>query len=320
MGSPVADPGVTPEAFLASDGKLLPMRRWLPGEGVPVRRVVLALHGFNDYSNAFDMPARWFAGRGIATYAYDQRGFGAGERPGIWPTADTLVRDLYGAVDALRREYPGTPIHLLGESMGGAILLTALGEPPPDGHPPLSETVAGVVLSAPAIWGLDSMPLLNRAALWIGRHTFPWLKLSPPRGLRIVASDNTEMLRALGRDPLVIKESRTDAVAGLVDLMTRARAAVPRLPGMPLLVMYGRNEQVIPEEPIGDMLAVLPHGKVAVYEEGYHMLLRDLSAETVWRDVVSWLEHPRQPLPSGADGVPWETRTRTAGRTEGAAS
>jgi alpha-beta hydrolase superfamily lysophospholipase len=34
------------------------------------------LHGFNDYSNAFEVPAQALAWRGIATYAYDQRGFG----------------------------------------------------------------------------------------------------------------------------------------------------------------------------------------------------------------------------------------------------
>ena len=34
------------------------------------------LHGFNDYSNAFEGPAQDWAKDGIETYAYDQRGFG----------------------------------------------------------------------------------------------------------------------------------------------------------------------------------------------------------------------------------------------------
>ena len=38
----------------------------------------LGLHGFGDYSiNAFDLPAPLFTARGVAIYAYDQRGFGA---------------------------------------------------------------------------------------------------------------------------------------------------------------------------------------------------------------------------------------------------
>src|SRR5437870_7543725 len=61
-------------AFIAADGARLPLRSWLPrGE---VKAVILALHGFGDYSNAFTLPGEFWAERGIATYAYDQRGFG----------------------------------------------------------------------------------------------------------------------------------------------------------------------------------------------------------------------------------------------------
>ena len=44
-----------------------------------------------------------------------------------------------------------------------------------------------------------------------------------------------------------------------------------------------------------------PRRKVAVYEDGYHMLLRDLQGETVWRDILQWIGEPARPLPSGAD-------------------
>jgi hypothetical protein len=44
-------PQLTADMFSTSDGVALPLRRWLP-EGDP-KAVVVALHGFNDYSNAF---------------------------------------------------------------------------------------------------------------------------------------------------------------------------------------------------------------------------------------------------------------------------
>lgn len=312
MGAPVVAPALTADAYRAADGAELAMRSWLP-TGAP-EAVVLALHGFNDYSNAFDAPARHFADNGIATYAYDQRGFGASERRGIWATADTLVADLYGAASALRRQYPDAPLHLLGESMGGAVVLAALAEPPPDGYPPLATLIDGAILSAPAVWDYDSMSALQRAALWLTSRALPWLTLTAPPELRIVPSDNIEMLRALGRDPLVIKRTRIDAVAGLTALMTRAQNAVPQAAEVPMLVMYGRNEQVIPARPIDRALAALPdRHTVAVYEDGYHMLLRDLNARTVWEDVVAWIGRPGAPLPSGADRVPWQDELRRAG-------
>lgn len=306
MGAAVSPPAVTDDAYRTADGNHLPLREWRPEAGTPTRAVVLALHGFNDYSNAFDMPGRYFAANGIATYAYDQRGFGQSGRPGVWATTDTLVADLHGAVEALRRRHPGVPLHLVGESMGGAVVLTALGEPPPPGHAPLATRIDSAILSAPAVWDADSLTTMQRVGLWFASNAVPWLKLTAPRELGIVPSDNIEMLRALGRDPLVIKETRADAVAGLVLLMTRAQAAIPGIDDVPLLMMYGRNEQVIPKAPVGKAIAALPERqKVAVYERGYHMLLRDLQAEVVWRDAVSWMLDPDAPLPSAADHVPW---------------
>lgn len=305
MGPAVQEPRFTQERYVAADGIQLPLRAWLPKD--EPRAVVVALHGFNDYSNAFAMPAPFLAEHGIATYAYDQRGFGATDRPGIWATADTLTADLRGAVTAARRQHPGVPLVLMGESMGGAVILDALTRTPPDATP-LARQVEGVILSAPAVWGRDSMNPLYALVLWLARNTVPWMELTPPRDLKIVPSDNIAMLRALSRDPLVRKRTRIDAIGGLVDLMSRAERAVAALPpDLPILVMYGRNEQIIPEEPVGKALAALPGGaRGAVYEKGYHMLLRDLQAETVWKDVAAWIADPSTPLPSGADKVAWK--------------
>ncbi len=65
-------------------------------------------------------------------------------------------------------------------------------------------------------------------ALWIGARLMPGLTLTG-RGLGIKPSDNIAMLRALSRDPLVIKETRVDTIYGLVNLMDAALAAAPRL-------------------------------------------------------------------------------------------
>ena len=75
---------------MAADGAELPLRSWLPQAGPP-DAVLVALHGFNDYSNFFDGPGRWLAGRGIASYAYDQRGFGGAPHRGLWAGTEALA-------------------------------------------------------------------------------------------------------------------------------------------------------------------------------------------------------------------------------------
>jgi alpha-beta hydrolase superfamily lysophospholipase len=126
-------------------------------------------------------------------------------------------------------------------------------------------------------------------------------------GLQVRPSDNIEMLRELTLDPLVIKETRVDTIYGLVNLMDMAYAAAPQLAGR-ALVLYGANEDIIPENAVVATLRRLPQDtgarpRVAVYPRGYHMLLRDLNAEDVLDDIVAWIADPAAPLPSGGDAL-----------------
>ena len=299
----VQTPGISTSssgtAFVAADGRTLPLRIWrATGDADAPPMVVLALHGFNDYSSSFDAPARWWAERGVTTYAYDQRGFGATEEAGVWAGIEPMVADLRAVTRLLRGRHPQTRFYLLGESMGAAVILSVLGaEPHSEAGLP---GVDGAILVAPAVSGRATMNPFYRAGLWVIAHTFPgWRPTGQSFGR--VASDNIEMLRALGRDPLVIKKTRFDSVYGLVNLMDRALESAPRIE-TPLLLVYGERDEIIPKKPT-QLLACRLNGvgRVALYSEGYHLLLRDLQAEIVWRDVFAWMAAPEGPLPSRSE-------------------
>ncbi len=283
------------ERFVTFDGIALKLRVWKP-DGPP-RAAVLALHGFNDYRNAFDASAAQWAEAGVITYAYDQRGFGEAPEQGIWPGTRLLVRDASDMARLLRARHPGIGLYLLGESMGGAVAIVAMAQ---DDPPP----VDGVVLVAPALWGRAAMSGLQREALDFLAHAMPWFPVSGQNTGR-VPSDNVAMLRALGADPLVQKYNRIDAVWGLVNLMDDAQAAAPRFAAT-ALILYGDKEQLIPKGPVATFLNNLPRDgaarrRLAVYPQGFHMLLRDLGADTVRRDILAWIADPAAPLPSGAE-------------------
>ena len=289
------EPRLTADRFVADDGMELALRVWLP-EAEP-KAVLLALHGFNDYSRAFKAPGEWWAARGIATYAYDQRGFGEAPHRGLWAGSETLVDDLKTAARLLRARYPGTPLYLLGDSMGGAVVLVAMtGADPPE--------VDGAILVAPAVWARSQMPFYMRAALWIAARLVPWAEVTG-EGLDIQASDNIERLREMGRDPLFIKRTRIGTLEGLTDLMGDALDNAGSLQ-TPTLLLYGEKDEIIPRKPTLALWRSLPNGpdaqqRPALYADGWHMLLQDLGAERVLTDIVAWIDHPQRPLPSGAD-------------------
>lgn len=276
-------PSIHEDVLTVCDGTQLPLRRW-EAEGAP-RVVIVALHGMSDYANAFDMPAKVWAKQGITTLAYDQRGFGHNANPGVWAGADAMRSDLDDAVAAARARYPKVPVFALGESMGGAVLLTALAS----ANPP---AVNGAILVAPAVWSRSDMPLTYRVALFLGAHLMPGVILSNEAGraiVKVVASDNIPMLRALGRDPLFQKQTRIGTLFGLVNLMDEARTANPAAPP-PILLLTGANDQIIPAAPTDAVIAALgDKATVKRYPNGYHMLLRDLDGEAVDKDLAAWL-------------------------------
>jgi alpha-beta hydrolase superfamily lysophospholipase len=128
----------------------------------------------------------------------------------------------------------------------------------------------------------------------------PGLWLEAPRGLVIHPSDNIDMLRAMARDSLVQLGARVDTTAGLMALMDRAGDQVALI-RRPTLVLFGAHEEILPKQAVAAFLDNLPaqNVRVALYPDGYHMLLRDLSAPIVWRDILAWIADRSQPLPSG---------------------
>jgi alpha-beta hydrolase superfamily lysophospholipase len=109
--------------------------------------------------------------------------------------------------------------------------------------------------------------------------------------LKIVASDNVAMLRALSRDPYFQKKTRADAVYGLVNLMDEARQAAGEIRhAPPILFLHGAKDQVIPPKSAAAAIAALDgHAEIREYANGYHMLLRDLEGSQVQDDVASWV-------------------------------
>jgi len=280
-------PALHEDYFLANDGYRLPFLSTPETNTKAPSAVVIALHGFNDYSRAFEGMCNYLVDRSIACLAYDQRGFGATNHRGLWPQEGRLENDLQQLIELLSSKHPNTPIYLAGESMGGAVILSTMTRLPEH----IKRSVQGLALFAPAVWGRDTQPWYQRWALALAVRIAPdWT----PTGasLEIVATDNIEALRQMGRDELVIKETRIDAVYGLTNLMDKALKDARHI-NTKALIMYGEKDEVIPMEPTCTMLHSMNNANAdytfRLYPNGYHMLTRDLQAETVFSELYQWI-------------------------------
>lgn len=281
---------------IMEDGYRLPLTYWQAvGED---QAILLALHGLNDYRNAFASTGEYLVRRGINVIAYDQRGFGKSDGHGLWHGVDRMTQDLRAMITLLHHKHPDQPLFLLGESMGGAVVLAAMRNEP--------LTADGIILVAPAVWSRHSMPFYQRYSLWLAAHTMPAMKLTG-EGLDLHPSDNIEMLRALSRDPLVIKATRTDVLYGVSNLMDQAVASTNNLHSR-VLILYGKHDDIIPHKPTCRWLQSLPTEnshlrQTVIYENGYHMLTRDLQANVVLEDISDWITGTGKQITNQQDAI-----------------
>ena len=280
----------SPTYFNTADGSSLAARVWSHSKP---QHIVLGVHGFNDYSKSFERLAQHLLAETQATvYAYDQRGFGSNPQPGVWPGSEELINNLRHIAAQLRERHPGLPLTVIGESMGGAVVLIAASETP-------GLAADQLILKAPAVWGAQSMPLYQRLSLYTMNLIAPEMSFTG-RGLSslgIRPTDDPEVSRDLSRDPLVIKATRVSSLAGLTEIMGRAQT-LTTLPPQRTLLLYGLRDKIIPQQPVCDWLTNLNSAAsvplrtdVVIYKEGWHMLTRQLNARETLEDLAHWIQN-----------------------------
>ncbi|WP_293676181.1 alpha/beta fold hydrolase [uncultured Phenylobacterium sp.] len=285
------------DRVVSFDGARLGLQTWAAAE--EPWAVVVAVHGMNDYANAFHIAGRRWAEAGVTTYAYDQRGFGRSPLRGVWAGEALLAEDLRTVVALARARHPNAVLAVVGESMGGSVAATAFASE----NPPAADRL---VLLSPGVWGFKTQPLPYRTALFLAANLTASKVYTPPRFVtdRIYPTDNIEELRAMGRDRLMIWGARSDTLYGLVKLMSRAASQVGE-DEVPTLYLYGARDDIIPKKAaFAAAKRLQPADRTAYYAAGHHLLTRDRQGPVVMADVLAFLRDPEAPLPSAAPPIP----------------
>jgi alpha-beta hydrolase superfamily lysophospholipase len=271
-----------PAAGAAAQGGPEPAVTVWEAEGGAPRAVILAVHGYGDHAvSTFGEAAEFWAGRGFEVRAYDHRGFGRNPDRGAWPGADALIADFAAVAAATAAARPDLPLIVLGHSMGAGVALAGIGE----GRAPEADAL---VLAGAAIGGGAAINPLARGAAWTVATLAPDRRWSGEGLVTFQASDDVAMLRRLARDPLYIGRPSAREILGLIRIMDRAAAAAPAA-RLPVLALHGRRDELVPLESVERVLADLPApAALTVYEEGWHLLFRDLQKRRVWEDVAAF--------------------------------
>jgi len=261
-------------------------------EAAEPRGRLLAVHGLGEHSGRFAQAARVLAGRGWSVCALDQRGHGRswGLR-GHAPRLDHLIRD----VDRLRRRCggEGVPIHLLGHSLGGLVVLRHLQEfAPPE--------VTGAVLLAPFLALGKPVPVWKLRLGRVADRWLPGLTVESEIEREDVVRDPVEQDR-LEQDRLV---HRRVSARLWGEMQRHAREALERAAeiGVPVLLQIAEDDRVVDAAAARSLADRLPEVEVRSYPGAFHDLLHDPVADEVIRELADWLGRSRRAGRAGAEG------------------
>ena len=266
--------------YTGAGGVRLFRRVWRP-EGT-ARAVVANIHGLGDHSGLYPTLVDHLVAEGIAVHAPDLRGNGRspGQRAYIsrW---EEFREDLGRFLEVVRREEPGRPLFLLGNSLGGLIVLDfALHHP---------GELRGVIAASPPLGRLG----VPAPLLLLGRVlSRVWPRFSLRTGMD---------LSGLARDPIVAQTVLADPLFhryGTARLSTEVVAAIARVQAgaagfpLPLLVLHGGADRMVPPEGSRRFVAAVGHPdrRLIEYPEAYHVLFADTGRERALGDLTRWID------------------------------
>jgi alpha-beta hydrolase superfamily lysophospholipase len=265
--------------FAGCHGLPLFRRAWRPQ--APPRAVLINLHGLGDHSGLYGALVDHMVASGLAVHALDHRGNGRspGRRGHVDAWSD-YREDLHCFVELVRREEPGRPLFLLGNSLGGLIAIEyALHYP---------EGLRGVIAAAPPLGRLSVPPVLLALGRVMSRI---WPSFSLETGMD---------LSGLAQDPAVVSELLADPLfhrLGSARLSTEVHAAIARVQSqaaefpLPLLVLHGSRDGMVPADGSRRFVerVARPDKRLIEYPNGRHVLFADTDREQVLGDLEQWI-------------------------------
>jgi alpha-beta hydrolase superfamily lysophospholipase len=269
--------------------------------------VVQIVHGMSEHAARYDGLAQALNAVGYAVYASDHRGHGktAPSRDDLGYLGDeadwrTCLDDL-GVVQArIVADYPGTPIVLLGHSMGAFLAQQFAGE-----H---GASLAGLVLSGT----YRESPLLARAGAMLAR--FERLRLGPRGRSRLINALTVGAFNRrfspirtafdwLSRDEAVVNRYMADPLCGFpasvqlwIELLNALAEGLPMPPRIPVCVLLGERDSVCAADPTAQKLIAsfinvgIDRLSQCVYPDARHELFHETNRDEVIHDLIGWLD------------------------------
>lgn len=244
------------------------------GDGPP-QFVVLLAHGYGEHAGRYEHVAAMLVDLGAVVYAPDHLGHGrsTGERA-LVADIETMVTDLHAVADRARSEHPGSPVVLVGHSMGGLIAARFAQR--------YLDELSALVLSGPVVGGNPAFELL------LGMDPIPDIPIDPA-----VLSRDPEVGAAYAADPLVYHGPFHKETLEALSTSAHVVAGGGTLGDVPTLWIHGAADQLVPYEVTTETMELIKGTSLrhTAYDGAAHEVFNETNKDEVLAEVGDFLRN-----------------------------
>jgi alpha-beta hydrolase superfamily lysophospholipase len=295
----IVKPELAAKYKFSADGEFtkasgLPTYEWMP-VGAPPRAIVVAVHGLTLHGRRYRVLGRFIAVNGGGLISMDMRGFGRCHFDKQFSTPDddkTVVNheksyeDLVKLVTAVRQEYPGQRLIVMGESLGCTFAVKLAAE-----H---SDLIDGIILSAPAV-------KVNPDMYVGGGNVRQGLKavLKPSHLVNLnsfihnLVSPQPDVVSEMIDDPFILKSLTLKALLSTDEFVGKTagwgKTTNPRLP---ILIIQGSSDGCVSAKHVTELMNNMPSDdQTLVWRGNYgHLQLETIFMRTsIVEALVNWM-------------------------------
>jgi len=261
-----------------SNGQILKGMIQSPGENM--KAVILLIHGLGEHVQRYNYWAELFNKEGIAFTGVDFPGHGRSDgRRGNIKNSKLLSEILDILLNSCRKTFPGVPIFLYGNSMGGCIVLDYIIRKNP--------RIKGAVVTSPWL-RLSFEPSKTKLILVsVLRYILPGL--TRPSGLVVDhISHDVTVVADYKSDPLVHGKISTGLFHAVVSAGKYSLIHAPEL-DLPTLLLHGSDDLITSPEASKEFASKAEKVDLKIWDGGYHELHNEPFKDEVFTYIMKWI-------------------------------
>ncbi|MEG0050732.1 MAG: alpha/beta hydrolase [Terrisporobacter sp.] len=241
------------------------------------KAVVLIIHGLAEHYKRYDYVSNKLNSYGFSVYRYDHRGHGDSDgKRGYVDDVDTFTKDLKTIIDLIKNENPTSPLFILGQGMGGHLMLRLGAE--------YSNLANGMIFCSPLVCDFSNYTICDEDGY---DSEFDFVSVANVHNL----SHDYEFIQSYEDDELVLKQVTVGIYNALKESTSNIKSSLHDFK-YPCLIFHGSMDSITDCEDSRFLFNnILSNDKELKILNGlYHKLLDELIKDDIINEISKWIE------------------------------